>query len=171
MQKFLLLFDGDIFPWNCFEELWKMKSGHLFPPFLPIILQKFCNFSVLKQVFSICTNFHNDWLKTWPGIRYLVFLLGNLPQFWKFVKETSQIKCKNWHNFRSRFDYDLRVFLNVVFWKVFHLWCAVPLQDFSGDVNDFKLFILFFLQKDFAHTKSTKNTECTKAQNATSEQK
>ena len=115
VQKFLLLFDGDIFPWNCFEELWKMKSGHLFPPFLPIILQKFCNFSVLKQVFSICTNFHNDWLKTWPGIRYLVFLLGNLPQFWKFVKETSQIKCKNWHNFRSRFDYDLRAFLNVVF--------------------------------------------------------
>ena len=82
---------------------------------LPTILQKVCNFSVLKQVFSVCTNFHNDWLKTWPGIRYLVFLLGNLPQFWKFVKKTSQIKCKNWHNFRSRFDYDLQVFLNVVF--------------------------------------------------------
>ena len=27
----------------------------------------------------------------------------------------------------------------------------------------FKLFILFFLQKDFAHTKSTENTKSTKA--------
>ena len=26
----------------------------------PSILQRFCNFSVLKQVLSICTNFHND---------------------------------------------------------------------------------------------------------------
>ena len=97
--------------WRTLENEVRTPVSHL----LPIILQKFCNFSVLKQVFSICTNFHNDWLKTWPGIRYLVFLLGNLPQFWKFVKETSQIKCKNWHNFRSRFDYDLWGFLNVVF--------------------------------------------------------
>ena len=41
------------------------------------ILQNFCcTFSVLKQWSSIGTNFHNDWLKTWPDIRKLVFLLN-----------------------------------------------------------------------------------------------
>ena len=137
--------------WRTLENEVRTPVSHL----LPTILQNFCNFSVLKQVFSICTNFHNDWLKTWPGIRYLVFLLGNLPQFWKFVKETSQIKCKNWHNFRSRFDYDLRGFLNIVFWKVFHLWCAVPLQDFSSDVNEVIRAVLnclfYFFYKKILH--------------------
>ena len=40
------------------------------------ILQTIFNFSALKQVFSICTNFYNDWWKTWPDIRNLVFLLN-----------------------------------------------------------------------------------------------
>ena len=40
------------------------------------ILKKLFNFSLLKEAFSICTNFHNDWLKTWPDIRNLVFLLN-----------------------------------------------------------------------------------------------
>ena len=86
------------------------------------ILQKFCNFIVLKQVLSIGINFHNNWLKIWPDLRNLVsYLMRNykwnlqsLPQM------ASQIKCKNLNNFRSRFDFGLRFFLKLYFWKVFY---------------------------------------------------
>ena len=47
-------------------------------------------------------------------------------------------------------------------------------MNFCSNVNEViraVLNSLFFLQKDFARTKSTKSTKCTKAQNATSEQK
>ena len=35
-----------------------------------------CNLSVLKHVLAICTNCHNDLLKTWSDIRKLVFILN-----------------------------------------------------------------------------------------------
>ena len=91
----------------------------------PSILKKICNCSVLKLVFSICTNFHNDWLKTWPDIRNLVFLLisnytGNLPQFSKFIKDDVINEIQN----LTTFDLDLTLtygfFKKSYLWKVFH---------------------------------------------------
>ena len=60
-----------------------------------IILKKICNFSLLKEAFSICTNFHDDWLKTWPDIRNLVFLLNEK----LYRKSTAVLKvCQRWHH-------------------------------------------------------------------------
>ena len=51
-------------------------------------------------------------------------------------KMTSQIKHKNWHNFGSRFNFDMRVYFKVIlvllnkikFHKIRrHSWSAVPL--------------------------------------------
>ena len=54
-----------------------------------------------------------------------------------FSKITSQIKYKNWQNFGSRFDFDLRFFSNVIFLdgvslktkfdKIRCSWSAVPI--------------------------------------------
>ena len=63
--------------------------------FSPRIFQKFCNFSVLKQVFSICTSFQNNWLKSWPDIRNLVFLL-NKELYKKFALVLKV--CQRWHH-------------------------------------------------------------------------
>ena len=70
---------------------WRQKGAPILH-LSPSILQRFCNFSVLKQVLSSYTNFDNDWLKTGPDIRNLVSLLNEklrrtLPQFWKFFKD------------------------------------------------------------------------------------
>ena len=109
--------------WNCFEELWKKmsKRGPCFTPFAKYFTKKKWNFSGLKQVLSICTSFHNNWLKTWLDIRNLIFLL-NKELCRKFAavlkvlpKMMSQIKYKNWHKFRSTFDFNLRFFLKVMF--------------------------------------------------------
>ena len=39
----------------------------------------------------------------------------NLPQFWKFVKDDVTNKIEKLANFESRFDFDLRFFLKVIF--------------------------------------------------------
>ena len=62
---------------------------------LPRILQKLCNFSILRHVLSICMNFQNDWLKTWLDIRNLVFLLnGELCR--KFARVLKV--CQRWRH-------------------------------------------------------------------------
>ena len=81
---------------------WRHKGGpvsHLSPS----ILERLFNFSVLKQVVFICTNIHNDWLKTWPDIRNLVFQLNEklnrkFAAFWKFIIDdvTNKKNCHNW---------------------------------------------------------------------------
>ena len=84
----------DILPWNCFQELWKMTSLKV-SHFSPRILQKFCNFSLFKWVLSICTNFHNDWLKTWSDVGNLVFLL-NEELYRKFAPVVKV--CQRWRH-------------------------------------------------------------------------
>ena len=80
---------------------WRRKGGpasHLSRS----ILQKFCNFSVLKQVLFICTNFHNDWFKTCPDIRNLVFLL--IEELYRKLAVVLKV-CQS-------------LFLKVIFWEV-----------------------------------------------------
>ena len=60
---------------------------------LPRILQKLCNFSVLRRVLSICTNFQNHWLKTWLDIRNLV-LNGELCRKFAGVLKV----CQRWRH-------------------------------------------------------------------------
>ena len=59
--------------WRTLENY--IIKGHLFHIF-GLAFYKKCNFRVLKEVFSICTNFHNDCWRTCPDIRNLVFLLN-----------------------------------------------------------------------------------------------
>ena len=97
---------------------WRAK-GALFHTLHQDFTKSSCNFSILKQVLSICTNFHNNWLKTWSNIRILYFYwmrnyTGNFsPE--SLSKITWQINCKNWHNFESKFDIHEMFFLKVIF--------------------------------------------------------
>ena len=99
----------------------RFHKGALVSHLLPSILQKKkMKFSGLKQVLSLCTSFHNNWLKTWLDIRNFMFLL-NKELCRKFAavlkvlpKMMTQIKYKNWHKFRSTFDFNLRFFLKVM---------------------------------------------------------
>ena len=126
---FLLLFGCSFVTlklfWRTLEK--DVIKEPLFHTFCQVFYKKKRNFSGLKQVLSICTSFHNNWLKTWLKIRNLMFLLNKeLCRKFSAVlkvlpKMMSQIKYKNWHKFRSILDFNIRFFLKVMFWKVFHL--------------------------------------------------
>ena len=119
--KFLLLFGCSLVTLKLLWRTLKKDVINCFTPFAKYFTKIKWNFSGLKQVLSICTSFHNNWLKTWLDIRNLIFLL-NKELCRKFAavlkvlpKMMSQIKYKNWHKFRSTFDFNLRFFLKVMF--------------------------------------------------------
>ena len=95
---------------------WEITSniGRCFTSFKNYF-KKICNFSLLKEAFSICTNFHDDWLKTWPDIRNLVFLLNEK----LYRKSTAVLKvCQRWHhkwNAKTAITLDLNLTL-------VHIW-------------------------------------------------
>ena len=100
--------------WRTLGGIWRhtfASVSHL----SKIIFKKICNFSLLKKAFSICTNFHDYWYKTWPDIRNLKFLL-NEKLYWK---STAVLKvCQRWHhkwNAKTAITLDLNLTL-------VHIW-------------------------------------------------
>ena len=103
---------------------WCRHKGAPVSHLSPSILQKCCNFCVLKQVLSICTNFHLDWLKISPDIRNLVFLL-NEELYRKFTAVPKV--CQRWRhkwNTKTGITLDIDLILTCGFFKKSYLWKA-----------------------------------------------